>query len=174
MKRLKTFAAGAALSLALSATAAGVFAAEPLAAYLATFPIYVNGAELAPELPAVAIDGRTYLPLAAIGDALGASVRWNAEFSRVEALPDKGLGVSLGDYSPERNSSMTLLVYGDGFDGAEYQAYVIYKSTYTEYTGKVGEPIMINVSTAEAGREVPVFVTVGDVTLKTSFTPKAR
>lgn len=50
----------------------------------ATFKVLVDGKDFVAEYPTVAIEGRTYLPLKAVGDALGVSVQWNAAESRVE------------------------------------------------------------------------------------------
>ncbi len=54
------------------------------AAERADFPILSDGAALSIERPVVTIEGFTYLPLKAIGDALGIPVYWNATLSRVE------------------------------------------------------------------------------------------
>lgn len=57
----------------------------------ATFKVLVNGQEFLSDKPTVAIEGSTYLPLKAIGDALGVSVQWNAQESRVEVTkPTEG------------------------------------------------------------------------------------
>lgn len=53
-------------------------------AVVAGFPVLVNGAELAITDPILVVDGRTYLPLRAMGDVLGVSVKWNTEIGRVE------------------------------------------------------------------------------------------
>ena len=49
----------------------------------ASFKIFVNGNEFTTS-KAVVIDGSTYLPLRAMGDALGVNVEWNAEQHQVE------------------------------------------------------------------------------------------
>lgn len=53
-------------------------------AYKANFPIKVNGRDFVSDNPAVAIDGRTYLPLRAMGNALNVKVDWNSEKHQVE------------------------------------------------------------------------------------------
>ena len=73
---------------------AGVFATVGITAFAdevrsfiaekATFEIYVAGEKFESEKPAVVIDGSTYLPLRATGEALGVTVEWNAEKRRVE------------------------------------------------------------------------------------------
>jgi len=53
-------------------------------AVTAGFKVLVDGEEFASENPALVVDGRTYLPLRAMGDCLGVNVEWNAEIGRVE------------------------------------------------------------------------------------------
>lgn len=53
-------------------------------AHPATFKVMVNGKEFVSDPPALVVEGRTYLPLRAIGDALGVPVEWNAELNRAE------------------------------------------------------------------------------------------
>lgn len=64
-------------------SAVGVWAvnyvAEP-----ASFKVLVNGKELVSDPPALVVEGRTYLPLRAVGDALGVPVVWNAEKNQAE------------------------------------------------------------------------------------------
>ena len=60
-----------------------VFAAN-YEALTATFPVYINGGEWKSESPVVVIDGRTYLPLKALGNALSVDVIWNEEHFRVD------------------------------------------------------------------------------------------
>jgi len=52
---------------------------------IAEYPLYVNGVEYADEsLPPLNYEGKTYIPLAKIGDILGVEYKWNAEQKRVE------------------------------------------------------------------------------------------
>ena len=70
----------------------GILATCPLAyaettswtAAMATFKVLVRGTEFISENPAVVIDGRTYLPLRAMGDVLGVSVEWNPDLKQAE------------------------------------------------------------------------------------------
>jgi len=49
------------------------------------YPILVNGVEYRDDqYPALYMEGRTYIPLAKIGDILGVTYRWNAEKKQVE------------------------------------------------------------------------------------------
>ncbi len=50
----------------------------------ATFEIFVQGEKFQSEKPAVVIEGSTYLPLKATGEALGVDVTWNEKERRVE------------------------------------------------------------------------------------------
>jgi len=53
-------------------------------AYKATFKVMVKGQEFISENPPIVVEGRTYLPLRALGDALGVPVEWNADLRQVE------------------------------------------------------------------------------------------
>ena len=81
-KRLQGFIAGLLAGILLFAGTT-VFAAN-YQALTATFPVYINGEEWKTDNPAVVIDGRTYLPLKASGDALSVDVSWNEKFFRVD------------------------------------------------------------------------------------------
>ncbi len=50
----------------------------------ATFKVMVNGEEFISDPPVLVIEGSTYLPLRAMGDALGVPVEWNAELKQAE------------------------------------------------------------------------------------------
>ena len=62
---------------------ATVFAAN-YQALTATFPVYINGEQWQTDSEILVIEGRTYLPLRALGDALSVDVDWNQELFRVE------------------------------------------------------------------------------------------
>ena len=61
----------------------GVFAANYMAE-TANFKIMVEGEIFETDKPVLAVDGSTYLPLKAIGEALGVPVVWNGAERRVE------------------------------------------------------------------------------------------
>ena len=61
----------------------GVFAASYVANPVG-FKVLVNGKEFISDPPALEVDGRTYLPLRAMGDALGVPVVWNEELRQAE------------------------------------------------------------------------------------------
>lgn len=58
---------------------AAAYTAEP-----ASFKVIVNGDEFTSDPPAMVINGSTYLPLRAMGSALGVPVEWNSELNRAE------------------------------------------------------------------------------------------
>lgn len=61
----------------------GVFAVTYVANPV-DFKVLVNGEEFVSDPPALEVEGRTYLPLRAIGDALGVPVNWNEELRQAE------------------------------------------------------------------------------------------
>ena len=82
-QRLQGLVTGLVIGVMVTASSIGVVAAN-FQAIAASFPIFVNGVEWKTDKPIVVIDGSTYLPLRALGDALGVQVEWNSELSRVE------------------------------------------------------------------------------------------
>lgn len=48
------------------------------------YKVLVNGKEFTSDPPPLEVDGRTYLPLRAMGDALGVPVNWNEELRQAE------------------------------------------------------------------------------------------
>lgn len=85
-------------------SAVGVFAASYVAD-VAGFKVLVNGKEFVSDPPALVVEGRTYLPLRAMGDALGVPVNWNEELGQAEVgvapQTDEGAGVIDGKYYVE-------------------------------------------------------------------------
>lgn len=79
---MKKFIAGFIIGAMLFG-ALGVFAATYVA-QPATFKVLVNGKEFVSEPPALVVEGKTYLPLRAIGDAIGVPVNWNEELKQAE------------------------------------------------------------------------------------------
>ena len=61
----------------------GVFAVQYVANQV-DFKVLVNGKEFVSDPPALEVEGRTYLPLRAMGDALGVPVTWNEELRQAE------------------------------------------------------------------------------------------
>ena len=83
-QRLRGFITGLILCAVLFTATAAASASVNYIAQTVTFPVYINGEEWKTDSPAVVIDGHTYLPLKAVGDALGVDVQWNSELFRVD------------------------------------------------------------------------------------------
>lgn len=78
---MKKFIAGVIVGTIISSSIA--FAATYVA-NVANFKVLVNGKEFTSDPPALVVEGRTYLPLRAMGDALGVPVTWNEELRQAE------------------------------------------------------------------------------------------
>lgn len=78
------------ITIASSVAFATTYTASP-----ASFKVLVNGKEFTSDPPAMVINDRTYLPLRAIGDALGVPVEWNDELKQAE----------VGDVTATKNES---------------------------------------------------------------------
>ena len=78
-KFLMGFLTGAVLFASIGVIAAVTYIANPV-----DFKVMVNGEEFISDPPALEVEGRTYLPLRAIGDALGVPVSWNEELRQAE------------------------------------------------------------------------------------------
>ena len=78
---MKKFIIGLVCGIMLASTFAfaATYISEP-----ATFKVLVNGEEFVSDPPVLVIEGSTYLPLRAMGDALGVPVEWNGELRQVE------------------------------------------------------------------------------------------
>ena len=77
-KFISGFLAGSIISFTIGIFAVS-YVAEP-----ATFKVMVNGKEFTSDPPVLVIDGNTYLPLRAMGNALGVPVTWNSELGQAE------------------------------------------------------------------------------------------
>jgi len=75
------FILGVITTISVTAIAANI---EVFQAQKATFDIYIGNQKFQPENPALVVEGRTYLPLRATGEALGVEINWNEELKRVE------------------------------------------------------------------------------------------
>jgi len=94
--------------------------AYALACEKATFPIYVNGEKLEMSDPPLAFNGRSYLPIKPIGDALDVSVEWRnnrVEIDTIdlEKLKDSCVMVTGGDEEGEyvEQSSGVIIDYDE-------------------------------------------------------------
>lgn len=80
--KMKKFVCGFLIG-AMMFSVAGAFAVSYIANPV-DFKVMVNGKEFISNPPALEVDGRTYLPLRAMGDALGVAVNWNEELRQAE------------------------------------------------------------------------------------------
>ena len=99
----------------------------------ATFKVMVNGEEFISDPPALVVEGRTYLPLRAMGDALGVPVEWNAELNQAE------VGITSNVDLSEVDNYVVGKVWNDGFwwvrnylDGSYTYYTDMYVSTFAE------------------------------------------
>lgn len=97
------FIIGAMIFGSLAAVAV-TYVAQP-----ATFKVLVNGEEFVSDPPALVVEGRTYLPLRAMGDALGVPVEWNAELGQAEVGYAKSQFVAENDVATNDKWKMTFL-----------------------------------------------------------------
>jgi archaellum component FlaF (FlaF/FlaG flagellin family) len=80
---MKKFVAGLLVGVLVSTGFA--YAAQKYTASVVPYKILVNGKVFTnTDKPAVNIDGSTYLPLRAMGEALNVAVNWNAKLKQVE------------------------------------------------------------------------------------------
>lgn len=99
----------------------------------ATFKVMVNGKEFVSDPPVLVIEGSTYLPLRAMGDALGVPVEWNAELKQAE------VGITSNVDLSEVDNYVVGKVWNDGFwwirnylDGSYTYYTDMYISTFAE------------------------------------------
>lgn len=151
----------------------GIVYAANYEALPVTFSIYVDGKLFASEPGAVAIDGRTFLPLRAIGDALGVQVEWNQDKFRVEVgtppvdeqptsitfnagMYKVGTDIPQGDYLIVTNESTYLEVTSDSTGSFES---ILYNANFenSQYINiKSGQYLMFRKGTAYPIDTAPV------------------
>lgn len=107
---MKKFIIGLISGVMLASTIAfaATYTASP-----ATFKVLVNGKEFVSDPPALVVEGRTYLPLRAMGDALGVPVEWNAELGQAE----------VGVISPVNDSVSGYKTYSGSKDIIDFGAF---------------------------------------------------
>ena len=109
---MKRFICGFLAGATLFATA-GVFAVQ-YAANPVDFKVLVNGKEFTSDPPALEVNGRTYLPLRAMGEALGVPVSWNEELRQAEVGNDAPVAAE-DEYSRNNPAPLdTVQVYDKG------------------------------------------------------------
>ena len=104
---IKSFIAGIILGAVLFSGAAVLAASYE--AYTATFPVYINGEEWESDSLVAVIEGRTYLPLRALGGVLGVDVEWNEELFRVDiSRPEEIFAVTEQGVKYHRSNCTTV------------------------------------------------------------------
>ena len=96
-------------AIILGGTATLASTPNTFTATIATFPVLVNGQQFRGTTGEVmVIDGRTYLPLRDMGNALGVSVEWNAALGRVEVVSGTSSQDSQGQGVTSSSAGRTL------------------------------------------------------------------
>jgi hypothetical protein len=90
----------------------------------------MNGQELSLDAPVCNIDGRVYVPLVSVAEAMGAKLEWDEEIRTVKLLPGMGT-VTKARFSPTRDGvpSETLTVKA-GYFGTPYNTLKVF--TFSE------------------------------------------
>jgi hypothetical protein len=105
---MRKFISGTIVGALLASTVAfaASYVAEP-----ATFKVMVNGKEFNSDPPALVVENRTYLPLRAMGDALGVPVEWNAELNQAEVGTTPSAPIANGNYSRTNPAPINTIQY---------------------------------------------------------------
>jgi len=167
---MKKFALGFVVGL-ITSMAVGVFAANSdiFTVQRAAFDIYVGDEKFQPENPALVVEGRTYLPLRATGEALGIEVIWNGDLRRVEINKDNADGKGVDSDMQKQSNANRETKSGEIFreikqrgstvcvkeiDGEQYATPTVFGQDCVRYDGDKAYIVI-------PGRE-PVLVKVGD------------
>lgn len=118
---MKRFISGVIVGGVLAGTIAlaASYVAEP-----ASFKVMVNGKEFTSDPPAMVINGSTYLPLRAMGEALNVPVEWNAELNQAEVGSSAPV-VQENEYSranPAPINTMQTYVKNKKYSDSNYSA----------------------------------------------------
>lgn len=97
-------------------------------AVTATFPVFVNGVKFETDKPILAIEGSTYLPLKAVGEALGINVVWNTDASCVDISSNE---LKSGNFTLKQGQ----YVVGEDIASGKYNCVAVKGSG--NFTGKV-------------------------------------
>lgn len=129
-KENKKFISGVLSGAILSGTIAfAAYTAEP-----ASFKVLVNGEEFTSDPPAMVINGSTYLPLRAMGNALGVNVNWNDELQQAEVGNSAPVAAE-NQYS--RNNPAPLNTVQEYTHKYPYSEYLDVSSTNPDYTAAI-------------------------------------
>ncbi len=100
-------------------------------ALTATFPILINGEKWTSDKPIVVVEGSTYLPLKAIGEALNVKVNWNNELHQVEIGEVKNESSEQNDETKESEQKITK----EAIDSAEEENAIKFVNSRLRYWG---------------------------------------
>ncbi|GEM_PF-1181924 len=90
----------------------------------------MNGQELSLDAPVCNIDGRVYVPLVSVAEAMGAKLEWDEEIRTVKLLPGMGT-VSHTSFSPTRDGTPSeTLTVKVGYFGTPYNTLKVF--TFSE------------------------------------------
>lgn len=87
------------------------------------FKVLVNGKEFVSDPPALEVEGRTYLPLRAMGEALGVPVTWNEELRQAEvgnSYPDANQNQYSRNNPAPLNTKQTYTKTSEWFEDDNY------------------------------------------------------
>lgn len=119
-KFISGFIAGALIFSMLGVFAAVTYVAKPL-----DYKVMVNGKEFTSDPPPLEVDGRTYLPLRAMGDALGVPVNWNDEWRQAEVGNSASVAVK-NEYSRSNPAPInTIQTYTQTSDWIDEDNYTV-------------------------------------------------
>lgn len=108
LKKYKQLIIGIIIGSILSCSVAFANDIRTFIAQEAQFPVVVNGTAVKLDMPVVTIDGRTYMPLRAMGDVLGVKVNWNDEKKQAEITKEGNVS------NPSDNVNGDLPRFEDG------------------------------------------------------------
>lgn len=103
-RAVRISAAALVLIVLAGASAHAMDGMKTVEAYYRNISITVNGKTTAPDTEPFIVDGRTYVPLRAVAQALGASVRWDGDQNQVViTTPDQRVYVKdvMGQAAPD-------------------------------------------------------------------------
>lgn len=129
-ERGKGFLAGvvvSALAVSLAGTAAATIGSRTLTADYSDIKMYINGEYVTPTdadgnaVEPFAINGTTYLPVRAIGNALGMNVNWDASTNSVILSSKTSGGTGSGTSAAVETATPSAPVsLSNGYDGASW------------------------------------------------------
>ncbi len=156
------FLAGAMIFGTIGAFAVS-YVAEP-----ATFKVLVNGKEFVSDPPALVVEGSTYLPLRAIGNALGVPVEWNAELGQAEVGNSTATANQYSRTTPAPLNTAQTYTYTNGYnDNDDYTVSVKVLETIRgeENIAKVRKSVVTDDSPKEGYELMMIKVAVNAVSI---------